>query len=98
LLTTKYIKDDLKIFMNRKCNNSFVILCVRQTGIKDKTAMLVDWDQALKLVKEWTTLELTRNDFIEDKYIYEKKPIITEAERNATVAGPKACASLFRDG
>ena len=70
MLTTRYIKDDLKIFMNRKCNNSFVILCVRQENEKDKTEMLTDWEQALSLVKEWTGLELTRDDFEEDHYVY----------------------------
>ena len=81
MLTTKYIKDDLKVFMNRKCNNSFVILCVRQEGEKDKTAMLRNWAAALDLIKEWTGLELTRDDFTEDNYVYEKKPLVTEAER-----------------
>ena len=81
MLTTKYIKDDLKIFMNRKCNNSFVILCVRKTGEKDKTAMLRNWDVALKLITDWTNLKLTRENFVEDEYVYKMKPIVTEAER-----------------
>lgn len=72
MLTKKYIKDNLKIFMNRKCNNSFVILCIREEGRQDRTAMLIDWEQALKLVKDWIGLELTREDFIEDSYVYKE--------------------------
>ena len=98
MLTTKYIKDDLKIFMNRKCNNSFVILCVREKGKKDKTAMLRNWDAALDLIKEWAGLELTRADFEEDNYVYEKKPIVTEAERNKDKINTENTPSLFRNG
>ena len=81
MLTTKYITDELKIFMNRKCNNSFVILCVREENKKDKTAMLVNWDVALKVIKEWTGIELTREDFVEDEYVYEKKQVVTKHEK-----------------
>lgn len=94
MLTTKYIKDNLKIFMNRKCNNSFVILCVREEGQHDRTAMLIDWCQALKLVEEWVGLKLTRDDFVEDSYVYkniepvEAVPVKVYADREG----------LFRDG
>lgn len=98
MLTTRYIKDDLKIFMNRKCNNSFVILCVRKRGEKDKTAMLIDWAQALKLVKDWTGLELTRDDFEEDHYEYKPKPLVTEKERAEIIKNINDQESLFRDG
>lgn len=81
--------------MNRKCNNSFVILCVRKENEKDKTAMLADWNSAFKLIKQWTELELTRDDFEEDHYVYEKKPIVTEAEREKLKTNGIIQPSLF---
>ena len=84
--------------MNRKCNNSYVILCVRTKDEKDRTAMLVDWAQALKLVKQWTGLELTREDFEEDEYEYKPKPLVTERERAEKVKNMNDRESLFRDG
>lgn len=89
MLTTRYIQDDLKIFMNRKCNNSFVILCVRREGEKDKTAMLIDWEQALKLVKDWTGLELTRDHFEEDNYVYPpEKELIPKTRPSKHIVQP----------
>lgn len=94
MLTTRYIKDNLKIFMNRKCNNSFVILCVRVDNEKDKTAMLANWEAALDLILDWTGLALTRANFEEDEYEYKMLPAITPVE----YAEPEATPSLFRDG
>lgn len=79
--------------MNRKYNNSFVILCVRVDNEKDKTAMLANWDAALNLIFKWTGLTLTRDDFEEDEYVYDKPAIVAiEYEE------PERTESLFRDG
>lgn len=96
MLTTRYIEDDLKIFMNRKCNNSFVILCVRRENEKDRTAMLIDWEQALKLITEWTGLILSRDHFEEDHYKYKTDPM--EVKVHDYAKPTEQTESLFRDG
>ena len=90
MITTKHVKEDINIFMNKPYHDSFVILCIKEENKVDKTAMLVNWEAGLDLVKEWTGLELKKEDFIEDNYTYKKEPTLEEAKKDKYFDGIKS--------